>query len=393
MEFALALIPSIILLIYIYKKDAREKEPFRLLLKCFIFGIIIIIPVLILEELLTEVSESIAVPGSVLGAVLDGFLVAAFSEELFKYFAVRIASWKSKEFNCTFDGIVYAVYVSLGFATFENVLYVLDGGIGTAVMRMFTAVPGHACDAVFMGYYYSKAKKASIDQDKAAVTNNTIKALIIPMLLHGLYDCLISFDDEVAGEAVGTIGILAWFVFVIVEFIFAFKVVNKASKNDTYLFPEEEAMHQALNRAGMVVPAFAMRGNNWICRCRNINNGDVCLSCGAKRPPMANGYNPYYGNPQMGGQRPPMPNGYNPNYGNPQMSGQRPPMPNGYNPNYGNPPVNGQRPPMPNGYPNYGNPPVEGQRPPMPNGYPNYGNPPVEGYRTPIVNGNTDDMA
>lgn len=230
----LALIPSIILLAYIYKKDNRDKESGKLLFKCFIAGIIITIPAILLELLIGFIFEYDLIEGSVGYAIVDGFLVAAFSEEWLKYLALKKRTWKSKEFNCSFDGIVYSVFVSLGFATFENVLYVIEGDISTAIARMITAVPGHAYDAVFMGYFYSKAKKAEIEGDKAGVKKNKFRALYVPILWHGTYDCLISFNEEVVGEDLVILGILLWIVLVAAQFISTFLLVRNSSKNDAF---------------------------------------------------------------------------------------------------------------------------------------------------------------
>lgn len=234
MILLLALLPTIVLLIYIYKKDKLEKESRKILRKCFIWGMIIVVPIIALEEFLSFIFEDFFVVGSVGYAVIEGFIIAAFSEEMFKYIALKKKTWKSPEFNCFFDGIVYSVYVSLGFATLENILYVLDGEISTAFLRMFTAVPGHAFDAVFMGYFYSRAKKAEIENNKSRARRNKRLALVVPMLLHGLYDFLISLDEEVVGDGVFTMAIIYWFMFVIAQFIISINLVNKASKNDAY---------------------------------------------------------------------------------------------------------------------------------------------------------------
>lgn len=276
MLMSLAIIPSIVLLVYIYKKDKREKEPIKLLIKCFIWGMISIAPVLIQELVIEVFVDELWIEGSVPYAIVDAFLVAAFTEELFKYLVLKTTTWKSKHFNCTFDGIVYSVFVSLGFATFENIFYVLDGGLSSALLRMFTAVPGHACDAVFMGYFYSKAKKASIDNDKRATKKYKRRALLVPIAFHGLYDCLISFDEEVAGEIVVVIGVLLWLALVLVQFIIAFFIVNQSAKKDTYLIP--------MIPAGVYSPNFAVKSGTWVCSCRNINCTNFCPVCGHQRP-------------------------------------------------------------------------------------------------------------
>lgn len=275
MLFLLAIIPAVVLLVYIYKKDKREKEPLRLLLKCFIWGIIIVIPVIIMETALEFFADGIFEKGSVIYAAIEGFVVAGFTEELFKYTALKKCTWKSKEFNCSFDGIIYAVFVSLGFATFENIMYVLDGDISIAFLRMFTAVPGHAYDAVFMGYFYSKAKAASLKNDKAAEKKYKKRALLIPVLLHGIYDCLISFDEEVVGENVLLIGIVLWIMVVIIEFVAALNTVRKSSVYDTYFEAGDETE---------VKRFFIMKNGNWICNCKNINSTEICAVCGLHKP-------------------------------------------------------------------------------------------------------------
>ena len=276
MLMSLAIIPSIVLLVYIYKKDKREKEPIKLLIKCFIWGMISIAPVLIQELVIEVFVDELWIEGSVPYAIVDAFLVAAFTEELFKYLVLKITTWKSKHFNCTFDGIVYSVFVSLGFATFENIFYVLDGGLSSALLRMFTAVPGHACDAVFMGYFYSKAKKCEVDNDKKGMRRNKRKALLIPLILHGIYDCLLSLDEEVVGEGILVMSVLSWMVFVLIEFIVSFIIVNNASKKDTYLCP--------VNISGVYAPQFNMTRGTWICSCRNVNTSNFCPVCGRPRP-------------------------------------------------------------------------------------------------------------
>lgn len=236
----LAVIPAVILLVYIYKKDRVEKEPAKLLWKCFFFGVLSTLAAIGLEEIGEELFESDLVYGSIEYAFVDGVIVTALAEELCKYLALKLKTWRSKELNCTFDGIVYSVFVAMGFAAFENIFYVLDGGIGDAILRMFTAVPGHACDGVAMGYFYSRAKKAQLEGNKPLMRKNRLLALLVPIVLHGLYDALLSMESDVVGDSTTTISIVLWFALVIATFVLSFKLVNKASKEDAYYIPELE---------------------------------------------------------------------------------------------------------------------------------------------------------
>jgi RsiW-degrading membrane proteinase PrsW (M82 family) len=105
-------------------------------------------------------------------------------EEFSKFIFVRWVLYPNKNFNEPFDGIVYAVSVSLGFAGLENILYVMnsDNGVATGFMRMFTAVPAHATFAVLMGYYLGRAK---CEPGKSYLA---WYGLLAATLFHGAYD-------------------------------------------------------------------------------------------------------------------------------------------------------------------------------------------------------------
>ncbi len=181
--FILSLAPVIIIAAYIYFRDKYEKEPIRLLLFALLAGGLTVIPILFLEQFLSSFT---ALFYGLLAAAWKAFVVAAFSEELFKYFALYLLIWKSPEFNEKFDGIVYATYISLGFAAVENVLYVMDGGLSTGVMRAITAVPAHAVFGITMGFYFGLAK--FYEKDRSSLK---MKALAYPILLHGIYDFIL----------------------------------------------------------------------------------------------------------------------------------------------------------------------------------------------------------
>lgn len=181
--FILSLAPVVIIAAYIYFRDKYEKEPLRLLIFALISGALTVIPILILESFLSGFS---ALFSHYLAAAWNAFAVAAFSEELFKYIALFLLIWKSPEFNEKFDGIVYATYISLGFAAVENVLYVMDGGLTTGLTRALTAVPAHAIFGITMGFYFGLARFYPRQQQTLK-----LKALFIPMLLHGIYDFIL----------------------------------------------------------------------------------------------------------------------------------------------------------------------------------------------------------
>ena len=144
------------------------------------------------------------------------------------------------QFNYTFDAVVYAVAVSLGFAAFENVIYVLSGNLGTAIMRGLLSVPGHAIDGVFMGCYYGIARKCRGLGDEEGVKMNLYKALWVPILTHGFYD----FCLDVSSDA--GIFLAIFFAFEIIVTVIAVKKVNKLSREDEavddYFSPDDTTM-------------------------------------------------------------------------------------------------------------------------------------------------------
>lgn len=219
----LALVPGIIIIIFIFRKDKVEHEPLGFLFILVGLGALSCIPASFLEMFITHLVPSFP-PHSLQHAAFEAFAIAAFCEELCKYLLLRLGSWRSRNFNYRFDGIVYGVCVAVGFALLENVLYVAGGGIETALMRGVLAVPLHAFCGVFMGIYYGAAKKAAIDGRRAEQSSNTFKALIIPMLIHGFYDTMAFLENTAA-----SIILLAFVAFM---YYIAVKRVNQYSRDD-----------------------------------------------------------------------------------------------------------------------------------------------------------------
>ncbi|MBR1830663.1 MAG: PrsW family intramembrane metalloprotease [Atopobiaceae bacterium] len=209
----LAILPSGVLIYRVLKLDKVEEEPPGLLLKVFLLGALSCIPAAILETVGETVIANIA-RDELMYAFGMFMLVVPFSEEGVKYLAMRSVH-KRPEFNYTFDGIVYGVMASLGFATLENVLYVVGlFDVGVAFARAILSVPLHCVCGVFMGYYYGMAHRyKALGQDSSA-TANRVFALVVPALIHGLYDFAMSVDDAQISIA-GLVFTLAIFVLAI----------------------------------------------------------------------------------------------------------------------------------------------------------------------------------
>jgi len=224
---ALAILPGVLLLVYIYKLDANEKEPGKLLLKLFFFGCVSCIPAIILELIAERIIGTFWISGTYVYSFIEMVFGVALVEEGCKYFFIKQKTWKHQAFDYTFDAIVYSVFVSLGFAILENIMYVVQNGLGTAIMRALTAVPGHTIFAIYMGHYYGYAKMYHIRGDKKLEKKNKLKALWIPVAIHGIYDFMCS-----QGEVVFT---LIFFVGLIALEIYTFKKVRKYAKADERL--------------------------------------------------------------------------------------------------------------------------------------------------------------
>lgn len=180
-----AIAPSVALMYYFYLRDKYEKEPRRMLFVAFIWGIIIVIPVFIVELTLNifDIENNI----SFVAIGYTAFIVAGLVEESFKYIVFRAFIWRNREFNEMYDGIVYCVFIALGFATAENIGYVLSSGIQTAFIRSLTAVPAHALFGVSMGYYVGVARFVKKQKQKKYL----VLGLAIPVILHGVYDFIL----------------------------------------------------------------------------------------------------------------------------------------------------------------------------------------------------------
>lgn len=222
-----AIVPAIYLMVYIYRHDKLESEPKGLLVKLVIFGILSVIPVMITESIGSSVLASLFYEGTVIFNALMYFIVVALSEEGFKYLFLRWGSWKHPAFNCQFDGVVYAVFVSLGFALFENIMYVAQYGLMTALIRAITAVPGHASFGVMMGAWYGMEKKYAARGDMFKSRKYRKLALLVPVLLHGAYDFIASMGTN--------FGIILFVILVIAMFGFCRRMVKVLSANDSYI--------------------------------------------------------------------------------------------------------------------------------------------------------------
>jgi len=221
---AAAVLPALFLMRYIYRLDRVEKEPLGLLALLAGAGAVSCFPAALAETVLGDVLSGFVSADSELYAFIEAFFIVALAEEGCKLAALKMFTWKNDEFNCNFDGIVYAVFVSLGFAALENFMYLQSYGLSIAVDRALLSIPGHMTFSVFMGHHYSKARRANLNGRTSEATGHLWTALFRAVLLHGFYDyCLMSSFE---------ILYIVFFVFVIVLDIWTIKTVKKEAAND-----------------------------------------------------------------------------------------------------------------------------------------------------------------
>ena len=221
--FTISILPVFLIGMYIYKKDS-QKEPTKLLTKLFLGGIGSCFLVLIVSFILSLIFPILSADTTNLNSVeliIRVFLGVALIEESCKWIIAYKISYNDKEFDELYDAILYCIFVSLGFACFENLLYVYQNGVGTGIVRALLAVPGHACDGLFMGYYFGLSKISILNKRKDLQRKNIILSIVVPTIAHGIYDyCL--FVENI-------IFIIIFFIFVIWMYIYALKKIKMIS--------------------------------------------------------------------------------------------------------------------------------------------------------------------
>ena len=248
LSFIVAVLPVFLIGLFIYKKDG-ERESSKLLFKLFMFGVISCFPAVFLGLLVGSffpAEENM----NFLQMFLYVFLSVALVEEFCKWFFLYKVSYNHDEFDTLYDMIVYASFVALGFAGFENILYVSSYGIATGLVRAVSAIPGHVCDGILMGSYLALSKMNLIKGNQEDAKKYKIFSLIIPVIAHGIYDFCLFWGSNLF--------IIIFVIFVISLFIICYKKVKKVSSNNI---------------------KFKYK-NNYCTVCGNPINSRFCTGCG-----------------------------------------------------------------------------------------------------------------
>ena len=221
-----ALLPVFLILRYVYLLDKNEREPLNFVLKVVIYGAIFSIPCAAVERFLISMISMYYDPATIQFAWMENTVCVALVEEFSKWLVLMLIVWKNRNFDYRYDGIVYAVSASLGFAALENILYVVSYGTGVSIGRAIFAIPGHATFGVFMGYWLSRAKTFWLDGKTGRMKFCKLLALGIPMLIHGAYDFLLS-------EQVAALGYqYVFYIYVILLDFFAWRIIKHEFRTD-----------------------------------------------------------------------------------------------------------------------------------------------------------------
>ena len=229
---ALSIAPGLAVILYIYRKDSYDKEPKRYLLACFFLGMLSVIPAFILEKAGGFIFGDMGRTSPVWYYAFYAFVVVACSEEGCKFAMVKWYAYPKKSFDEPFDGIMYSVMVTMGFATVENIGYVNTHGYSTAILRMFLSVPAHAAFGVIMGYYIGLAK---FNKEKGV--GYMIKGVLIAVLFHGFFDFFLFLQDnikvrEYVSEGLLFLGAIASYYFAVRFSIRSIRLHRELSRLD-----------------------------------------------------------------------------------------------------------------------------------------------------------------
>ncbi len=189
---ALALAPGIAIMWFIYSKDRYEREPLLALIKAFFLGMVAIFPAVVLQMAGMHLLNGWMAPAGWIYYLLLAFVVVSLTEEASKFLMLRSYAFPRQFFNEPFDGIIYGVMVAMGFATLENIGYVMQHGMQAAIVRMFLSVPAHGTFGVLMGYYVGLAKFTHNRQS----TNLMIRGILLAVLFHGLFDLFLFVQSD-----------------------------------------------------------------------------------------------------------------------------------------------------------------------------------------------------
>lgn len=238
-SFFIAILPALLLWeIAAIKVNVRLPKATRK--RLFKLGARFALLALLIELLESLVPETGLSP--VAHACVRALLLAAVPEELVKFAAVNRFGKRELDEIGPGIAILVAVGCSLGFAVFENKLYVLGGGFMVWVIRALSAVPMHAIFGFTMGSFMALSWQSPKGSDNRLI----LLALVVPIAFHFSYDFLI-FLHGYAPALIWPRKLLP--VLMLVEGLFALILTNHAMNGQTALYGFRVPVDPKGNRA------------------------------------------------------------------------------------------------------------------------------------------------
>jgi len=166
---------------------------------------------------------------------IEDFLLVGFLEEGVKFLILKLNTWNSKYFKCSYDAIIYSSAIALAFEFMELITKGIENGFGISLMRLLTILSGHFVMSIVMGKYYAKAKSYQLKGNYKQVKINLLFSILAPALLHGLYDFVLSLWDSTSNQYLLIVYFAIFFYYALYLMGLAFDNLDKAAQNNKYL--------------------------------------------------------------------------------------------------------------------------------------------------------------
>lgn len=234
MFYLITFLPPIALLAGIYVYNWQNRLPVKHLLVSFCMGLLSIILYFCILKSAKQSAGSLHEHNIFIQSASSAMLHAAIPEEFIKWIMLTILliiGHVRKSYHTHYDIIICAVSISMGFAALENMIYLLgsDHMVRTVLARALGAVPGHCCNAIWMGYFCAIAKFEPTKRWYAIPL-----CLIVPILLHFNYDFFIESTNHIDNVWLFWIALLWIAIFDLGVCILSFKLLKKIK--NLYLF-------------------------------------------------------------------------------------------------------------------------------------------------------------
>ena len=210
------------------KKDKYEKEPERPIFFAFFAGVLAPVPSVLLESFLRLRNQDSTV---ILRDLFLSFLWVGIVEEFFKYLAVRVTVYRSKEFNEVMDGMVYMVSAALGFAATENVGYMLGFVYSVGFPRAILSYLAHISFSAILGFYMGKAK---IEGRR----NLIFVGFILAVSLHWLYNSFLVLGTVQTSGGFLLLGLMVWVFGLILTLVLVKKAQAVSPFRTAHILPK-----------------------------------------------------------------------------------------------------------------------------------------------------------